>query len=70
MRKIAAFYSDKEKITADDVQEYEIQTSDIKKADESQSEFRVVFDTGKKLDDIVGNPMTKAEAQSIVIKYL
>lgn len=70
MKKIAAFYSDKEKITADDVQEYEIQTSDIKKADESQSEFRVVFDTGKKLDDIVGNPMTKAEAQSIVNQIL
>ena len=70
MKKIAAFYSDKEKITADDVQEYEIQTSDIKKTDESQSEFRVVFDTGKKLDDIVGNPMTKAEAQSIVNQIL
>ena len=70
MKKISAFYTDKDKITAQDVQEYEAQTSDIKKTDESQSEFRVVFDTGKKLDDIVGNPMTKAEAQSIVNQIL
>lgn len=70
MKKVSSHYLDKEEITLEDLESYEKQTSDIKKSEESQDEFRVIFDTGKKLDDIVGNPMTKAEAQSIVNQIL
>ena len=70
LKKVASYYIDKEKISAKDVAAYEEETNDVRQADESQNEFQITFNTNKTLDDIVGSPMTKAEAQSIVNQIL
>ncbi len=66
MKNIAAYYVDKEEISLADVNNYLKQTKGLLKTTDSNSSFKVVFDTGKKLKDIVGNDMTKSEAASIV----
>ena len=68
MGKVAAYYVDKKDINADDVKSYENEISEImqKSSENTQNEFKIVFDTGKTLDDIIGSDMTKAEAKSIV----
>lgn len=66
MQKLSAYYADKEKITVDDIKAYEAENTEAKKTGETQEDFKIIFDTGKTLDDIIGNPMTKAEAKSVV----
>ncbi len=66
MKNIAGFYIDKEEINLSDVNNYLKETKGLLKTSDSNNSFKVVFDTGKKLKDIVGNGMTKAEAASIV----
>ncbi len=66
MRNIATYYVDKEEITLADVKKYLKDTKGLTKANETSTSYKIVFDTGKKLKDIVGNEMTKAEAASIV----
>lgn len=66
MVNISSYYIGKEKITAQDVLNYIEETRDISKTNNGESEFKIAFNTGKTLDDIVGSPMTKAEAQSVV----
>ena len=69
--KMASYYIDKKQLTFEDVQSYEKEIGDIQqKSDSSQSDFKITFNTGKNLDDIIGNPMTKAEAKSIVNQIL
>lgn len=70
MQKVSLMFGDKDEINLEDVAEYEKQTMDIKNTEESQGDFKIIFDTSKKLDDIVGNSMTKAEAQSVVKQIL
>ena len=68
MFKAATYFVNKDKITSEDMRVYEKELSKIQQKTQnvSQSEFKVIFNTDKKLDDIVGSPMTKAEAASIV----
>ena len=70
--KIASFYTDKKEITIEDIKSYEKELSNIqqKASNNTQNEFRIVFNTEKTLDDIIGSPMTKAEAKSIVNQIL
>lgn len=66
MELVAAYYVDKEKITAPDVVNYVKAAKEIFKPVENDSAIKVVFDTGVKLKDMVGSPSTKKEAKSIV----
>lgn len=66
MKNIAAYFVDEKEITLADVNKYMKDTKGLIKTNDSSGAFKVVFDTGKKLKDIVGNNMTKAEAASIV----
>ena len=71
INKVASYYTDKTEITIDDVEAYEKELGVIQQKQEGQnSELKIVFNTGKKLDDIIGSPMTKAEARSIVNQIL
>lgn len=66
MELVAAYYIDKEKISAPDVVNYVKEAKEIFKPVENDSAIKVVFDTGIKLKDMVGAPSTKKEAKSIV----
>ena len=66
MELVAAYYVDKDKISASDVQNYVKEAKEIFKPVENDSSIKVIFDTGIKLKDMVGTPATKKEAQSIV----
>lgn len=66
MKNIAVYFVDKDEITLADVNDYMRETKDILRTSTSSDSFKVVFDTGKKLKDIVGNDMTKRQAASIV----
>ena len=60
------FYVGKEDITPDDLEVY---SAEIKSLSESSNKYEqgdIIFDTGKRLVDIVGSPMTKKDAESIV----
>ncbi|MCD8024913.1 MAG: AAA family ATPase [Candidatus Gastranaerophilales bacterium] len=58
------YYIDKDEITPEDVEKYTKETKGLSETQAEQSD--IVFDTGKRLSDIVGSPMTKADAESIV----
>ena len=68
LSKVASYYVDKGEINAENIQVYENELNSIqqKSSNGEQNEFRITFDTEKTLDDIIGSPMTKAEAKSIV----
>lgn len=66
MASVASYHVDKKEIGINDVQTFIEETRDVSKANEKDSEFQISFDTGKKLDDIVGSAMTRAEAKSVV----
>lgn len=70
LSKVSSYFIDKDNISLEDVEEYEKNTASIEKTGDSQEEFNIIFDTGKTLDDIIGSPMTKAEAQSVVDQIL
>lgn len=64
--KLISYFIDKDEITLDDTLMYENEIGEAKSVDENQGWFKVISNTGKKLDDIAGSPMTKAEAKSVV----
>lgn len=66
LKNVASYFVEKDEITTDDITSYIEETKHLSKAADSDEPFRVIFNTGKTLDDIVGSPMTKAEAESIV----
>ncbi len=66
MELVSAYYVDKDKISESDVINYIKEAKEIFKPVENDSSIKVVFDTEIKLNDMVGTPSTKKEAQSIV----
>lgn len=66
MTLISSRYVDKKEITSKDVLDFVKEAKHIFKTTEDDSSVKVVFDTGKKLKDIVGPKSTRKEAQSIV----
>lgn len=66
MKKIASYYVDKETINENDVKKYVMNAKDLFKLAKEGSSVKVVFDTGKKLSDILGKQATKREAEAIV----
>ena len=66
LKNVASYFVEKDEITSEDIATYIDETKHLSKTTDSDEPFKVVFNTGKTLDDIVGSPMTKAEAESIV----
>lgn len=66
MKRIAATYSDQDKISATDVKKYMVEARDLFKKTENGNSVEVIYDTGIKLKDILGKEATKKEATSIV----
>lgn len=64
MKRIAAYTDNTDMVGIADVEAYE-KEMDIKRVAENAEGFNIIFDTNKKLGDIVGTPMTKAEAKSV-----
>ena len=66
MKKLAAFYVGKKEITEVDVKRYMEQAKDLFRVAGESDSLEVVFNTGKKLKDLVGKDATKKEAEAIV----
>ena len=55
----------------DEIEAYEKEVGQTRQTGNSQEgDFKITFDTKKTLEDIIGSPMTKAEARSIVNQIL
>ena len=66
MQKISRYYIDKDDVTEKDVAQYLAEAEGSLKKSGEDSAFEVVFDTGKRLNDITGKDATKKEALALV----
>ena len=67
MERISAYYVDKNKeISSKDVEKYLKEASGLIKNNDNNDSVKLIFDTGKRLKDIVGKESTKKEAAAIV----
>ena len=66
MKKMSSYYINKKEITENDVNEYVKETKELFRKNEDDSSINVIFDTGKRLKDIIGKDSTKKEAAAIV----
>lgn len=66
MKKIVSYYIDKKEINDKDVANYIKEATSLFKKNGDDSSVEVIFDTGKKLNDIIGKSSTKKEAAAIV----
>ncbi len=66
MKKIVSYYIDKKDINERDVDGYLKEATNLLKKNSDNSSVEVIFDTGKRLKDLVGKNSTKQEALSIV----
>ena len=66
MKKIVTYYIDKKDINDKDVLNYLKEATSLFKKNNDDSSVEVIFDTGKKLNDIIGKTSTKKEAAAIV----
>lgn len=66
MKKIVSYYIDKKDINDKDVANYIKEATSLFKKNGDDSSIEVIFDTGKKLNDIIGKSSTKKEAAAIV----
>ena len=60
------YYVDKTEITPEDLEKYSIELKGLSEVSNKSDGMNIIYDTGKKLSDIVGSPMTKADAETIV----
>lgn len=60
------YFIDKEKITEEDLEKFTNETRGLSEVNNSSDGTSVIFDTGKRLTDIVGSPMTKADAEALI----
>ncbi|MDO5437694.1 MAG: AAA family ATPase [bacterium] len=60
------YYLDEPEITPEHLEKYIQETRGLNELQASNGQSNIVFDTGKRLKDIVGSPMTKADAETIV----
>ena len=74
MKKVSSYFTDEsfvdsengKAIGIEEIELFELENADTKQVKASSDDFKIVFDTKKRIDDIVGTPMTKAEAMSVV----
>lgn len=66
LQKISSYYVDKKEITDKDVTNYLNEAGTLLKKASDDSSFEVIFDTGKRLKDLIGKSSTKKEAAAIV----
>lgn len=66
IKKIENYYKDKSEILESDVSEYLKEANYIFKKNNEDSSVEVVFDTNKRINDIVGKESTKKEAMALV----
>lgn len=66
MKKIVTYNIDKKEINEKDVSNYLKEATNLLKKTGDESSIEIIFDTGKKLKNIVGKESTKKEAASIV----
>lgn len=66
MKKIAGYYIDNDKINDKDVANYIQEATNLFKKDTDDSSIDVIFDTGKKIKDMVGKTSTQKEAELLV----
>lgn len=66
MNKIANYYADKKEINERDVENYLSEASGLLKKESTDSSVYMIFDTGKRLKDLVGKESTKKEAELVV----
>lgn len=60
------YYIDKDEITTKDLEVFAAETKKLSETSNVGDDIKVVYDTGKRLSDIVGSPMTRADAETIV----
>ena len=60
------YYINKNEITPKDLENYTEETKMLSETSSVGEQSNIVFDTGKTTEDIIGSPMTKKDAQSIV----
>ncbi len=66
LRSVSNYYPDKEKYEPSDVENFIKETKGLNEIQGRDDDETIVYDTGKGLNDIVGSPMTKAQAESVV----
>lgn len=66
LKQVAMQYPDKKEITTTDVDKYFKDAEYLFKSSNNDSSVEMVFDTGKRLKDVVGKTNTKKEAEYIV----
>lgn len=66
MKKIVSYYINKKEIGEADVSNYVKEAKDLFKKTNDDSSVDVIFDTGKRIKDIIGKESTKKEAMSLV----
>ena len=66
MKKMSSYYINKKEITERDVNEYVKEAKELFRKNDDDSSINVIFDTGKRLKDIIGKDSTKKEAAAIV----
>ncbi len=69
IKKISNYYIDKKEITDKDVTDYIKEATNILKKDNNDNSIDIVFDTGKKISNMVGKSTTKKEA-SLLVKQI
>lgn len=60
------YFVDEPEITSEHLDKFIQETRGINEVQGTNAQSDIVFDTGKRLKDIVGSPMTKADAETIV----
>ena len=66
MKKMSSYYIDQKEITEKDVINYVKEAKELFKKNEDDSSINIIFDTGKRIKNIVGKDATKKEAAAIV----
>ncbi len=66
MKKMTSYYIDKKEINEKDVINYVKEAKELFKKNEDDSSINVIFDTEKRIKDIIGKDATQKEAAAIV----
>lgn len=64
------YYVDKKQLTPSDIERYIEETKALSETSSTGDKSNIIFDTGKTTEDIIGSPMTKKDAKSIVNQIL
>ena len=66
MKKMTSYYINKKEITEKDVNEYVKEAKELFRKNDEAGSINIIFDTEKRLKDIIGKDSTKKEAAAIV----